>query len=278
MSPPREARAPPQAEPPEPPPNGQPPLYYVEPQPPAQPPEPRPGRALDYEPPPPPPFFFYEPPPPPPLPRKAPPRTALWLGVRAELFVPFGTLWLDGFPGAYGIYYRGRNFSDYAPPGPAGEVDFGVRLARRYNLFAMWEHASLGGGSLESSGFAGGQLRGSTNLYGVGLRFSTDPTSVGFLMEVAAGYRQFSANWSDGTNLSLTGGWFDARIGMGADIRLSRTFSLSPMIVLGGGSFGQIDSSGPNAVNVGPAQPLSVTQPGEYGTLSFQLGGHADVF
>jgi hypothetical protein len=213
---------------------------------------------------------LYEPPPPPTLPRNAPPKTAFWAGLRLGAMIPFGNLWVDGFD----RYYRRRSFTDYASPGPVFQIDVGARLARRYNVFAFWEHASLGTGSLDDTSF-GGQERGATNLFGAGVRFSTDPTGVGFLLEIGLGYRQFSAYWNDGTRLSMTNGWLDAHMGLGADIRMNRWLSLSPMLVLGGGSFNDATWSGPHERGsaLGPAD-----QNGGYGTLSFVLGGHADVF
>ena len=62
---------------------------------------------------------------------------------------------------------------------------------------------ALGTGSLDRGAF-GGQERGATNLYGIGVRFSTNPTSTGFLAEIGLGYRDFRAYWSDGTELAMT--------------------------------------------------------------------------
>jgi hypothetical protein len=141
-------------------------------------------------------------------------------------------------------------------------------------VFALFEHASLGAGGLDDKSF-GGQNRGATNLYGAGLRFSTEPGSLGFAMEIALGYRDFRAYWSDGTKLSLTDGFIDARLGVGADIRINRWLSLSPMLVLGGGSFGSARWSGPAGAH--DAQ-TSFDQPGEYGSFALQLGGHVDLY
>jgi hypothetical protein len=241
-----------------------PPLYYVEPRDQSAAPEQQ-GPVYEPEPP----TYVYEPPPPPRPPREAPPRNALWLGVRAGLMIPFGSLWTDGFNG----YYRQRTFHDYASPGPMFEVDLGARLGRHYNVFAMWEHGALGTGSLDDKSF-GGQQWGATNMYGIAVRFSTDPSTIGFLMEIGIGYRDFRAYWNDGTKLSLTDGWLDAHVGIGADFRVSRSLSLSPMIVLGGGSFDTAHWSGPH----GSSNALTpLDQGGEYGVLSFQLGAHVDV-
>jgi len=242
-----------------------PPLYYVEPRDESGAPLEQPGAVYE----PPAPMYVYEPPPPPRPPRQAPPRSALWLGVRAGAMIPFGSLWTDGFNG----YYRARTFHDYASPGPMFAIDVGARLVRHYNVFATWEHAALGTGSLDDKSF-GGQQWGATNMYGIGVRFSTDPTGIGFLMEIGLGYRDFRAYWNDGTRLTMTDGWLDAHIGLGADIRVNPWLSLSPMIVLGGGSFDTARWSGPNASG-DALTPLD--EGGEYGVLTFQLGAHVDV-
>ena len=101
------------------------------------------------------------------------------------------------------------------------------------------------------------------------------PSSIGFLTEIGLGYRDFRAYWSDGTELSLTGGWFDARIGFGVDIRVARWFSLEPMVVIAGGSFDDAKWSGPG----GSRNALTQYDSGAgYGTLTLVLGAHADVF
>ncbi|HVW28837.1 MAG TPA: hypothetical protein VHC69_25905 [Polyangiaceae bacterium] len=253
----------PGAAPPAPAATNAPPLYYVEPRDEAAPEQ----QSPLYEPQAP--MYVFEPPPPPRPPHQAPPRTALWLGVRAGVMIPFGSLWTDGFNG----FYRQRTFHDYASTGPMFQIDVGARLARHYNVFAMWEHGALGQGDLDDKAF-GGQEWGATNMYGVGVRFSTDPTGIGFLMEIGLGYRQFTAYWNDGTKLSLTDGWLDAHIGLGVDVRVCRWLSLSPMIVLGGGSFDTATWSG-HSKSGNALTPLD--EGGEYGVLSFQLGAHADI-
>jgi hypothetical protein len=188
---------------------------------------------------------------------------------------PFGSLWIDGYgyDNAGGLYYRRRAFTDYASAGPATEIDVGVRLSRRYNVFALWEHGFLGKGNLDGDAF-GGQEWGASNLYGVGLRFSTDPGGVGFLMEVALGYRDFRAYWADGTELHLTDGWLDARLGLGADIRLTRWLSLTPLVTLGGGSFGTAEWRGPGGTR---DAHTALDDPAEYGFAGIHVGAHVDL-
>lgn len=256
------------------PPSGPPPQYYVEPQAgPSRPPAPQAPPETYYYEPPPPPLVFVEPPPPP-EPAHHVPRSAFWAGARLGWLAPFGSLWVDGFNYGNGVYFRRRSFADYASSGPSVELNVGARLSHRYNVFGLWEHASLGTGSLDGNSY-GGQERGATNLYGVGLRFSTDPTSVGFLMEIALGYRDFRAYWSDGTKLSMYDGWLDARLGLGVDIRLGRAFSLSPMFTLAGGSF----SSGRWSGTPGDHSVFTTLDDnGGYGFVGFQLGGHVDIY
>lgn len=247
---------------------GPPPVYFI---------EPASGEAgrdapAPVLPPPPPPTEIYEPPLPP-EPRNLVPETALWAGARVSWLAPFGSLWLDTFDTRTGLYYRRRLFEDYASSGPAIEFDVGARLARRYTVFALMEHAFLGRGSLDENAF-GGQSRGRMSLYGAGLRFSTDATSLGFLLELGLGYREFRAAWNDGTELSFTGGWLDARVGVGADIRVNKYFSLSPMLMFGGGTFGKARWSGPG----GNRDALDSNDDlGQYGTFAAQLGGHFDI-
>jgi len=114
-------------------PTGTPPPPSSVPQPPGPPPPPPvldgDGRIFE----PPAPDFYPEgervfEPPPPPEPRHVAPRTALWLGVRAGLFLPFGSLWarcLDCSPTNQYPTLRGVAWRDYASAGPMFELDAG---------------------------------------------------------------------------------------------------------------------------------------------------------
>ncbi len=154
------------------------------------------------------------------------------------------------------------------------ELDIGARVGRYYNVFFAWERAQLGTGSEAPDAF-GGQRTGETDFYAVGLRVSSDPNRVGFLTEINLGYRRFRARWEDGTELHLTEAPLEFRLGLGADIRLSRAFSLSPLVTLGVGSFGAAEWKLPN----GDTQ--DATNPGDrgagHGWLTLQIGGHFDI-
>jgi hypothetical protein len=276
------------APPPEPPPD------TAQPPPPGPPPssaEPQPGPGGQYyqEPPygggEPPPPGYYEPPPPgyrpvwepppPPKPRHRAPKTAFWLGPRVGYFVPFGNLWLqEKVDSSNRYYYDEVKWSEYASAGPMFELDVGARFGRHYNVFALWERASLGTGSAAPDAY-GGQKSGSTDYYAIGLRVSSDADKVGFLTEIDLGYRRFRAVWEDGTELQLTDSPLEFRIGLGADIRLTPMFSLSPMITLGAGAFGTAELVQPDGTKVDATQPGD--QSAGHGWLTFQLGGHFDI-
>ena len=179
-------------------------------------------------------------PPPPPEPHHVAPRTALWLSARVGWFIPFGNVWArrTSNTDVTGVPWR-----DYASSGPMFELDVGARLARNYAVFALWERAQLGGGKGDSlSSIPGKADHGDTDFWGVGLRATSDPDHTGFVTELAIGYRRARSKYDDGSQLQLTDAPFEARLGVGADIRLNRIVTLSPMFTLGVGSFGKVES------------------------------------
>lgn len=263
-----------------------PPHYYVEPPgaaapadaPPAHPATPPPPTIYE---PPPPAGSLYEPPPPP-RPRHLAPKYALWAGARVGWFVPFGNLWgrcLD----ASCFAIDGVGFGEFASSGPMFELDIGARISRNYNVFITWERAQLGAGNASAAErlfYVGteaeqeGLSSNSTDFYGLGLRVSSDPDDIGFLTEVAVGYRRFIAVFEDDTELQLTDGLFEARLGLGADIRLSRNFSLTPLATIGVGSFGDAEVvQGGIRREATDADSVSTS----HGWLTLQVGGHFDL-
>lgn len=254
---------------PGPPPGGPPPQAYTEPPgPPAQ--GPPPGA---YEPPPP--GYYYGPPPiyeppPPPKPKHRAPKTAFWLGGRIGYFVPFGNLLVTDTPAGW----EEVKWSEYASSGPMFELDIGARFSRHYNVFFTWEHANLGTGDADP-GTSGPQTSASSDYYAIGLRFSSDADRVGFLTEIDLGWRRFHAEWEDGTQLRMYEAPLEFRIGLGADIRVTPFFSLSPMVTLGAGAFGSGEVESPNG------QKTDAFGPGDeaagHGWLTFHLGGHFDI-
>ena len=74
----------------------------------------------------------------------------------------------------------------------------------------------------------------------------------------------------------MTGGAFEGRIALGADLRLNEVFSLSPMIELGVGSFDRIRVVEPG----GHGYDLmgAYDAPGSHGWWMFSIGGFVDLF
>jgi hypothetical protein len=95
------------------------------------------------------------------------------------------------------------------------------------------------------------------------------------LIELGLGYRTFTAYWANGNELSLDGTFFEGRLGIGLDIRVSKWLSLSPMVVFSQGSFTSAEFTSTKAHYSG-LTPYD--QEGQYNTFSLQLGAHADVF
>jgi len=265
---------------------GPPPVYYVEPvdrpgqdepsMSPSMPPPPRkdqnqPGRPYPGDGP-----LVYEPPPPP-VPNHVAPRTSLWLGARLGWWVPFGDLW--GRCTAYDAYgcvaVSGVAFRDYVSSGPMLEMDGGARLGRHYNLYALWERARLGAADGSVAGIEG-TSHGDTDFWAIGLRLSTDPDHTGLLVDIAVGARRLRVRWPDGTELQLTDAPLESRLGIGADVRISPLFSISPLLTLGVGSFGKAEWVQPDGTRV-RAMPTGSDRL-THGWATLQVGGHFDLF
>jgi hypothetical protein len=181
---------------------------------------------------------------------------------------------MDGYvTDRYCCDYANRNWSDFASSGPTIELDVGARLARSYTVFGFWELASLGTGDTLGGEF-GGQNRGVSHHIGAGLRFSTNPDDIGMLVEVGLGYRRFDASWKNGTELAARDGLLNTRIGLGMNIRFSPQFVLSPMAMLGGGSFEKIEWAFADGSKGGAFSELS--RAGQHTTASLQVGAHFD--
>jgi hypothetical protein len=252
-----------------------PPAYYLEPpgQPAATPHRPAHPHPPAH-PPHPPRIVIWEPPPPPPplQPIHVAPKTSLWGGVRLGWFVPFGGVYARGDEVNGFLERRSVPWRDFVSSGPVFELQLGARLSRNYNVFALWERAELGRGDGDT---LGSPEDSSTDFWGVGLRASSDPDRVGFLTEVALGYRRARTEFKDGSALELTEGVLEARIGIGADIRLSPTFSLSPMATAGVGSFGDVNRVSSDGVATDLIGDLD--EHDAHGWFTIGLGAHVDL-
>jgi hypothetical protein len=140
-----------------------------------------------------------------------------------------------------GLYLNDTNavetVGNYVRPGAALELDAGARLARRYIPYLAVELGLVGAGHR----FDQTSTKANTSFVGIGLRvLSGDVDSVAFASEISFGFRKFEVSNDSGT-WSASGFEF-LRVGLGAEIRLSTLFTLTPMIMLSGGSVS--DTSG----------------------------------
>lgn len=208
------------------------------------------------------------------------PKRSLWVGARLGWFFPFGNVWADAATAGQGgqQYYvlRGRPWRDYASSGPMFELDVGMRLSRAYTVFVLWERAQLGSGNHESEQSRGGEQDGAeTDFWGLGLRASSDPNQIGFVTEVAIGYRRARTFFTNDTEYQFTDAPFEARLGLGAEFRLNRTISLSPLVTVGVGGFGStraVDAKGNARSLTGP-----IDEADGHAWATLQFGGHFDL-
>jgi hypothetical protein len=217
--------------------------------------------------------YVYEPPPPAPPMHRAP-WSSLFLGVRVGALFPFGNAYATDSD----YYYEyGEEWDGLATGGPLVEADVGARFARSFILYAFWERAWMGKGSDPSwrtpapgSNF-GEQTSATTDYPGLGFRWSSRPSTVGVLIDVGLGYRWFRERWASGAKMDLSG-FGEFRIGLGADVRLSRLMSLTPLLTLTSGSFGDRQVTIPGEGR----RDIQGSFSGSHGTLTLSIGGNFD--
>ncbi|HEY6081133.1 MAG TPA: hypothetical protein VIW29_20100 [Polyangiaceae bacterium] len=244
------------------------------PQPPAGAP-PAPGAPPPPFEPPPPPGAVYEPPPPP-VAKHLAPRMALSVSARLGWFFPFGNAWADGkvveaTPVNY-VVLEGVPWTRYASSGPMFELDVGLRVARSYTVFALWERAQTRSGS-DNSSFDGEQAGGDSDFWAVGLRANSDPNRIGFVTEVALGYRRARTRFDNGTEYQFIEAPFEARLGLGGEYRTSRLMAFSLLGTIGVGSFGNIERVGERGPPVTDGNDVA----DGHAWATINLGAHFDL-
>jgi hypothetical protein len=211
---------------------------------------------------------------PPPMPQHVAPRASLWAGVRPTVVIPLGSMWTDrNWVNRYCCSQNPRPFSEFASAGPGLGVDVGARFGRNYQAFAFGEYAFLAAGPLEDA--FGGQESTRTSIFGLGVRFSTHPDSVGFLIEMSLGYRSFEAKWKDGTKLTANDDLFSTRLGVGGIWQINKTTSVDVLFVLGGGAFTDVEWTFASGDDASALQGYD--DRGQYIPLGFQVGVHWDL-
>lgn len=209
-------------------------------------------------------YYPYEPPPPPPPPPHVAPRSSFFLGTRFGFLSPFGKLTYD-----YPDGLSGPAWSDIAGSGFSFELNAGGRFARHFLVFALWEHGALGTGRDRAWGFE--QTSAETHLFGAAFRFSSHPDDVGLAVEAGFGFRTFRADFANDVVVTATSP--EVRIGIGADIRLSRGVTLSPMMQISNGTFLDLRMEQPGR----PSRSIFGYE-APHGTFGFALGAHFDLF
>ncbi len=205
------------------------------------------------------------------------PSNALWLGGRLGFLAYGGGLYVnDENTGAV------ETTGNFIRPGAAFELDIGARLARHYIPYFGVE---LG---LASAGrrFDSTDTRTDTTFVGVGFRYvAGDIDSVAFVSDLSFGIRRFDA--SNSTGAWSAWGLELFRVGLGAEIRVTSRFALSPLITISGGTLTDTSGSisfGPNQSDgqTGPTFTGSGTIPSfaqtSYYAVVFGCGAHFDLF
>ncbi len=194
------------------------------------------------------------------------PRYSLWLGARLGILAYMGGLYLNDANSV-------ETVGNFVRPGAAVELDAGARLGRRFIPYLAVELGLVGAGHR----FEQTSTSASTSFVGVGLRLlSGDVDSAAFASEISFGFRQFQVS-NDGGTWSATGFEF-LRVGLGAEIRLSTLFTLTPMVTISGGSVSDTSGHIAFAPNQGDGQTGPLYHDGQSiggaqtGYYSFVLG------
>jgi hypothetical protein len=206
--------------------------------------------------------------------------SALWVGGRFGALLPFGNAYDLGYD-IYG-YPVGERWDGLASSELGLEGDVGARFARRYIVYGFWEHGFMGtGGDSSWNGATGMHLAGvppfgeqrsaTTDFTGAGFRWSSRPDAAGIVVDLGLGYRWFRESWASGASMTLKG-FGEFRIGFGADVRVNRMFSVSPLFTFSTGNFHDRKVMLPGQ----PEQSIA-SYAGTHGTVTLTIGGHFDL-
>ena len=201
------------------------------------------------------------------------PKFSLWTGARLGV-LGFGNSFFDNELG------QPETSGNFLGNGLAAEIDVGARLGKRYTPYVFLEHGFVGKGHR----FAGTGATASSDLYGVGFRYTAgDVDSAGFLSELSVGVRTVTV--SNGSETYKMSGLEIFRLGLGAEIRISTLFVISPMAQLSGGTMTDTSGSVTYAPNQGDGLTHPTYQNGQninaqrgYLILGLGCGAHFDFF
>jgi hypothetical protein len=237
----------------------------------------------------------YEPPlpPPPPVyprsPRSVPeegpghvraPELALWLGVRGGWDFPAGPAFADAAE-------RSRAENSFVRSGPVAQIDLGARVMRKLVPFVFYAHtfgrngtATTSPGAIPRAGLPAEPPGGypatvdsaRSELLGLGMRYLFSPDDWGAAVEISYAYRLTRATFSDGTTYRANAPGL-VRLAAGLELRPSRAFTWSPMLVATVGSYADVTVARPGATE---RSVMTETQTHAY--FSLVIGGAFDLF
>jgi len=224
-------------------------------------------------------YVYVAPPPPVPVRRveyaHAPPYS-LWLGGRLGILAYGGGMYADQTGNT-------ETTGNFVTNGLALEVDVGARVVRHFIPYVGVELGLVGPGHR----FDQTSAKAGTSFAGIGVRMlAGDVDSVSFVSDISFGIRQIQV--SNGGSTWSASSFEILRLGLGADIRISSRFTISPLLTLSGGkltdtngSVGFAPNQGdgatgtPDAVNHGQIPAADQTS---YEAVVIGCGAHFDLF
>jgi hypothetical protein len=206
------------------------------------------------------------------------PKFSLWVG---------GRVGFTGYGGAFYTNEQGESETtgNFVRTGPEVQIDVGARLGKRYVPFFFYERALVGVGHR----FEGDDASAYSELKGFGFRHTGgDVDSAGFLSELSVGQRTVAVSNAGSTYKMSTFEFF--KLGLGAEIRVSTLFVLSPLASIATGVMSDAEGTVPFS-RAGSGDGLTrprfakangagttIDDQRTYLVLSIGIGGHFDVF
>ncbi len=206
------------------------------------------------------------------------PRYSLWLGGRLGLLLYGGAMYFNPNTG------NDEQVSSFVTNGLALEADVGARISKRYIPYLALELGLVGPGSRFQGG--GTSATAGTSFLGVGFRFlAGNVNSVSFASDLSFGFRKFQDS-NQGQTWTASAFEF-LRLGLGADIRFTDYFTISPMVTLSGGTLANTSGSvqfAPNQSDGVPGTPDAVNHgqipsswQSNYYAIVLGCGAHFDL-
>jgi hypothetical protein len=211
------------------------------------------------------------------------PPFSLWVGGRLSFLGFSGNFydndWIN--PRTNVVEPQPETTGNFVRNGAGLEIDVGARLGKRYTPYIFFERGFVKSGHR----FEDSDATAYTHFYGLGFRYTAgDVDSVGFLTDLAVGVR--TVNVSRGGQTYTMSSLEIFRLGLGAEIRLSTLFALSPLAFISGGTMSDTDGSvafSARGSGDGLTRPTyvdgrQITRRQGYLLVGIGLGGHFDVF